>query len=84
MVLAAASLVSRARARPLWQPRALASSRWTGLTRRHRAGRLTHGRAGQARGRWKVAVDGGGSHAVLPEGDGICGNGSRRAAVGGI
>jgi hypothetical protein len=46
MVLAAASLASRARARPLWQLRALASSRGTGLARWHTTGRLTHGRAG--------------------------------------
>jgi hypothetical protein len=65
MVLAAASLASRARARPLWQSRVLASSRATGLARRHRAGRLTHRRAGQTRGRWKVAIDGGGSQADL-------------------
>jgi hypothetical protein len=41
MVLTAASLASRARARPLWQPRALASSRETELARRHRAGSCT-------------------------------------------
>jgi hypothetical protein len=65
MVLAAASLASCARARPLWQPRALASCRGTGLAWRHTTGRLTHGHAGQARCRRKVAVDGGGSQADL-------------------